>query len=53
MPQKETQRLRTATQAGVGEFKNMQVRTEDRFVQLAAICIVLAGIIEIAMRHIW
>jgi hypothetical protein len=31
----------------------MQARTEDRFVQLAAIFIVLAAVIEIAARHIW
>jgi hypothetical protein len=28
-------------------------RTEDGFLQLAAVFIVLAGVIEIALRHIW
>jgi hypothetical protein len=31
----------------------MQARIEDRFVQLAAVIIVLAVVIEIAAGHIW
>ena len=44
---------------GLGEEKkNMQTRTEDRFannywVQMAAMIIVLAVVIEIAAKHIW
>jgi hypothetical protein len=32
---------------------NMQTRTTDRFVQIAAMFIALAVVIEIAARHIW
>jgi hypothetical protein len=32
---------------------NMQTRAKDRLVQMAAIVIVLAVVIEIAAKHIW
>jgi len=32
---------------------NTQTRAKDRFVQMAAMVIVLAVVIEIAAKHIW